>query len=140
MQYVPSSDKEFLATLLCNRALAHYNIGNYHQGLTDAKSCTRFRPEWYKVGLILLFSCDRCGLMVGHLDYCLHSESHTDYFGVNMVRTKELSQIGLSVLLVIEFFEQVAKSTCVYCSACLCEKKTNQFLEEYSIVDLLSSG
>ena len=49
MQYVPSNDKEFLATLLCNRALAHYNIGNYQQGLTDAKSCTRFRPEWYKV-------------------------------------------------------------------------------------------
>ena len=52
MQYVPSNDKEFLATLLCNRALAHYNIGNYQQGLTDAKSCTRFRPEWYKVGHI----------------------------------------------------------------------------------------
>ena len=49
MQYVPSTDKEFLATLLCNRALAHYNIGNYQQGLADAKSCTRFRPEWFKV-------------------------------------------------------------------------------------------
>ena len=55
MQYVPTNDKEFLATLLCNRALAHYNIGNYQQGLVDAKSSTRFRPEWYKVRKPLCF-------------------------------------------------------------------------------------
>ncbi|XP_022800232.1 TPR and ankyrin repeat-containing protein 1-like isoform X2 [Stylophora pistillata] len=59
MQYVPSNDKEFLATLLCNRALAHYNICNYQQGLTDAKSCTRFRPEWYK-GFVRQGFCHAC--------------------------------------------------------------------------------
>ncbi|XP_048589125.1 TPR and ankyrin repeat-containing protein 1 isoform X2 [Nematostella vectensis] len=48
IKYVPSNEKELLATLLGNRALAHYNMSNYQQGLDDAKSCSRFRPEWYK--------------------------------------------------------------------------------------------
>ena len=49
IKYAPSADKDFLATLLCNRALVHYNLSNYRAGLDDAKSCTRFRPSWFKV-------------------------------------------------------------------------------------------
>ena len=49
MQYVPSNDKEFVAILLSNRSLAHFTMGNFQKGLEDAKSCTRFRPDWHKV-------------------------------------------------------------------------------------------
>ena len=49
MQYVPSNDKEFVAILLSNRSLAYFTMGNFQQGLEDAKSCTRFRPDWHKV-------------------------------------------------------------------------------------------
>ena len=63
MQYVPTNDKEFLATLLCNRALAHYNIGNYQEGLSDAKGSTTFRPEWYKVSYTLIFRWKEHGLI-----------------------------------------------------------------------------
>ena len=49
IKYVPSNDREFLATLLCNRALAYYNTHQYQHSLEDAKSCSKFRSDWFKV-------------------------------------------------------------------------------------------
>ncbi|XP_067039910.1 small glutamine-rich tetratricopeptide repeat-containing protein beta-like [Acropora muricata] len=46
--YAPTSDRELLAQLLCNRSLAHIKNNAFTLALLDAERCVKIQPKWSK--------------------------------------------------------------------------------------------
>lgn len=46
--YAPTSDRELLAQLLCNRSLAHTKNNAFTLALLDAERCVKIQPKWSK--------------------------------------------------------------------------------------------
>ncbi|XP_074620994.1 uncharacterized protein LOC141879614 isoform X2 [Acropora palmata] len=46
--YAPTSDRELLAQLLCNRSLAHIKNNAFTLALPDAERCVKIQPKWSK--------------------------------------------------------------------------------------------
>ena len=53
--YAPTSDRELLAQLLCNRSLAHIKNNAFTLALLDAERCVKIQPKWSKVEKNCLF-------------------------------------------------------------------------------------
>ena len=53
--YAPTSDRELLAQLLCNRSLAHIKNNAFTLALPDAERCVKIQPKWSKVEKNCLF-------------------------------------------------------------------------------------
>ena len=51
INYAPSSDRELLTQLLCNRSLVYIKNKTYRAALLDAEQCVKIRPGWSKVSL-----------------------------------------------------------------------------------------
>ena len=51
INYAPTSDRELLAQLLCNRSLVHIRNKTFKVALLDAERCVKIRPSWSKVRL-----------------------------------------------------------------------------------------
>ena len=49
INYAPTSDRELLAQLLCNRSLVHIRNKTFKWALLDAERCVKIRPSWSKV-------------------------------------------------------------------------------------------
>lgn len=49
INYAPTSDRELLAQLLCNRSLVHVKNKTFKVALLDAERCVKIRPNWSKV-------------------------------------------------------------------------------------------
>lgn len=49
INYAPTSDRELLAQLLCNRSLVHIRNNDFKVALLDAERCVKIRPSWSKV-------------------------------------------------------------------------------------------
>ena len=53
INYAPTSDRELLAQLLCNRSLVHIRNKTYKEALLDAERCVKIRHDWSKVSIYL---------------------------------------------------------------------------------------
>lgn len=49
INYAPTSDRELLAQLLCNRSLVHIRNDMYKEAVLDAERCVKIRNNWSKV-------------------------------------------------------------------------------------------
>lgn len=49
INYTPTSDRELLAQLLCNRSLVYIRNKTFKVALLDAERCVKIRPSWSKV-------------------------------------------------------------------------------------------